>query len=297
MASLKQKKFTGSVSLLSWGYNEELLLENFFDRAVNLLESHVEDWEIIFVNDGSTDRSRAIADEYASREPRLRVFHNEENRDIGYSCHKAIRMAQKSFIFWQTVDWSYNLKNIPIFLQLTNHFDVVQGVRPTPIRLLSYIPVLRSIYRVKNRSDNFRKAIISLGNYYILRILFGIPFHDFQNITIYRRAIFDDIILRGNSSFINPECLFRAYDKGFSFIEVPIPFIPRTDGEAKGTRIKSILRSMGDIFLNWLRWGWKIRFFKHDRNQKHRQIYRVAEPFYLSDDVLRLIVTLFRDYR
>ena len=102
---------------------------------------------------------------------------------------------------------------------------------------------------------------------------------------------------RGNSSFINPECLFRAYDKGFSFIEVPIPFIPRTDGEAKGTRIKSILRSMGDIFLNWLRWGWKIRFFKHDRNQKHRQIYRVAEPFYLSDDVLRLIVTLFRDYR
>ena len=71
-----QGRFDRSVSLLSWGYNEEALVPDFLDRAINLLSDTVEDWEIIFVDDGSTDRTGAIADEYARREPRLRVLHN-----------------------------------------------------------------------------------------------------------------------------------------------------------------------------------------------------------------------------
>jgi len=97
----------------------------------------------------------------------------------------AISNASKDYLFWQTVDWSYDLRNLRTFLELLNHFDVVQGIRPVPIRLLSYIPVLRSIYRVNKRSDTFRKAVVSLGNYYLLRLLFGAKFQDFQNVTFY----------------------------------------------------------------------------------------------------------------
>jgi hypothetical protein len=62
----------------------------------------------------------------------------------------------------------------------------VIGVRPVPIRLLAYIPVVRSIYRVRTRSDNFARAMVSLANYYVLRILFGMKVHDFQNIQFHR---------------------------------------------------------------------------------------------------------------
>jgi Glycosyl transferase family 2 len=256
-------KFDRSVSLLAWGYNEELLLESFLKRAVDLLDRTVVDWEIIFVDDGSTDRTGEIAKEY---------------------------------FFWQTVDWSYDVSNLRVFLELLKHYDVVQGIRPTPMRLLSYVPVIRSIYRVKARSDNFRKAVVSLSNYYLLRILFGAHFQDFQNVTFYPTKLLQSVELQGNSSFVNPECLLRAYETGARFIEVPIRFLPRSTGEAKGTKLKSLLKSMRDIGIAWLKWGHGFRQRARTR-AAGRQIYRVSEPFHLDDDVLKLVLPLLKEFR
>lgn len=289
------RKFDRSVSVLAWAYNEETLIESFLDKAVALLDATVEDWEIVLVDDGSTDRTAALMDAYAAREPRLRVLHNDRNRNVGYSCHRTIQAARKEFLFWQTVDWSYDLTELRRFLELTRYYDVVQGIRPTPIRLLSYIPVIRSIYRVKTRSDSFQKAIVSLGNYYMLRILFGVRFHDFQNVTIYRTEQLQACKLTGNSSFINPECLFRVYEQGARFIEVPIPFIPRSTGEAKGTKLSSILRSVMDILL--ARWSWGASFKRNVRRYPADRIHRVEAPFNLEEEVAYLVVPLFKYYR
>lgn len=289
-------KFERSVSMLAWGYNEELLVESFLDQAVALLDENVDDWEIVFVNDGSTDRTGEIIDAYAKRDPRIRPIHNERNLNVGPSCRRAIKAASKEYLFWQTVDWSYDIRNIRIFLELLRHYDVVQGIRPTPIRLLSYIPVLRSIYRVKARSDNLKKAVVSLTNYYVLRILFGVKFQDFQNVTFYPTRLLQSVDLGGNSSFLNPECLFRCYEKGARFIEVPIRFIPRTVGEAKGTKLSAILRSVTEILANWMNWGWKYQVKIRRENPEHR-IHRVFEPFHLDPDIARLVSPLFQDFR
>lgn len=289
------RKFDRSVSLISWGLNEEILLEQFLDRAFALLSDCVEDFEVVFVDDGSTDRSPEILRAYAAREPRLKVLTNEVNRNVGYSSRRAIAAATKDVIFWQTTDWSYDIRNLRIILELLNHFDVVQGVRPVPIRLLSYIPVVRSIYRVRTRSDNFRKAIVSLGNYYLLRILFGVPFQDFQNVTFYPTKLLQSVELTGNSSFVNPECLIRTYERRPTYIEVPIPFIPRTAGIAKGTKLSSIRRSIHDIFRAWLSWGWRQR--RKNRKDSQRHIFRVWQPFHLDEQVIRLVSPLFKEFR
>lgn len=290
------EKFQQSVSMLAWGYNEELLVESFLDRATALLDENVVDWEIVFVNDGSTDRTGEILDDYARRNPRVRPIHNERNMNVGPSCRRAIKAASKEYLFWQTVDWSYDIRNIRIFLELLRYYDVVQGIRPTPIRLLSYIPVLRSIYRVKTRSDNLKKAVVSLSNYYILRILFGVKFHDFQNVTFYPTQLLQSVELNGNSSFLNPECLLRTYEVGARYIEVPIKFIPRTIGEAKGTKLSSIVRSVTEIFFNWFKWGRNFRKVASSTSPESR-IHRVAEPFHLELDVAKLIFPLFQDFR
>lgn len=288
-------KFGKSVSLLTWAYNEEELTSEFLKKAVALLEANVEDWEIIFVNDGSTDSTGEILNNYAAQDPRIVVINNERNLNVGQSCKRAIQAANKEYLFWQTVDWSYDLKNIRIFLELLNHYDVVQGIRPTPIRLLSYIPLLRSVYRASKRSDNLKKAIVSLSNYYVLRILFGVTFQDFQNITFYPSKLIQSIDLKGDSSFLNPECLLKTYEKGARFIEVPIPFLPRTAGEAKGTKLTSIFRSIGDISGSWLKWGWKYNW--RIKKYKEKRIYRIAEPFHLEPEVVGLSVPLFKEYR
>jgi glycosyltransferase involved in cell wall biosynthesis len=289
------KKFDRSVSLLAWGYNEEAIIKDFLDRALALLEAAVQDYEVVFVNDGSTDGTGRIADDYARREPRLRVLHNERNLNVGLSCRRAVAAAQKEFLFWQTVDWSYDLTHLRTYLELLKHFEVVQGIRPTPERILSHIPVIRSIYRVKSRSDNLKKALVSLSNYYLLRLLFGVNFHDFQNVTFYPSALVQSVKLEGKSSFVNPEMLLKTHALGARFLEVPIPFIPRQRGVAKGTKLKAITNSVRDILTNWYRWGWRQRLVNLE--VKRDTISRVHQPVYLAEEVLTLAVPLFKLYR
>jgi len=290
------EKFERSVSMLAWGLNEEDLVESFLDRAFALLHETVTDYEVVFVDDGSTDRMPELLAAYATREPRLKIVRHDRNYNVGIACRTAISNASKDYLFWQTVDWSYDLRNLRTFLELLNHFDVVQGIRPVPIRLLSYIPVLRSIYRVNKRSDTFRKAVVSLGNYYLLRLLFGAKFQDFQNVTFYSTKFVHSLSIVARTSFVNPELLLKSYARGLRMIEVPIPFIPRTQGEAKGTRFKTILRSVVDTFRNWSAWGIQYRR-DLNRNAGDRRIWRVSEPFVLDRKVLELVIPLFEDFR
>jgi glycosyltransferase involved in cell wall biosynthesis len=291
-----ERKFDRSVSLLAWGLNEEGLVEEFLDRAFALLRATVEEFEIVFVDDGSTDRTGELLAAYARRESRLRILTNPVNVNVGLSCRRAVQAAEKEFLFWQTVDWSYDISELRIYLELLKHYDVVQGIRAVPERLVSHIPVLRSIYRVRRRSDNLRKAVISLTNYYVQRILFGVHFHDFQNVTFYPSALAKSLGLEARTPFVNPEMLIKAYYRGSRFIEVPINFIRRTKGEAKGTRLTTVLRTVADILRQWLRWGWRLRFLPTYRGQRGT-IQRVASPFFLPETVLSLVIPLFKKYR
>jgi len=290
------EKFDRSVSMLAWGYNEEALVEDFLDRAFALLEDTINDYELVFVNDASTDRTGQILADYAQKEPRLRVITHETNLNVGFACRTAIAGAQKEFLFWETVDWSYDLTYLRIYLELLRYFDVVQGIRPAPERLLSHIPVIRSIYRVKSRSDTLRKAVISLSNYYLLRLLYGVDFHDFQNVTFYPTALAQSLTLMGTSSFVNPELLIKAHAQGARFLEVPIRFIPRQKGEAKGTKLRTVVRSVRDVLGNWLQWGLRLRLERR-RLRRPDQISRVSQPVYLDEEVLNIIVPLFKCYR
>lgn len=289
-------KFDRSVSMLAWALNEEALVGEFLDRAFQILHENVADYEIVFINDGSSDRTGEILAAYCEREPRLKVLTNETNLNVGLSCRRAVEAASKEFLFWQTVDWSYDISDLRLYLELLRYYDVVQGIRPVPERLLSHIPLLRSLYRVKTRSDNFKKAFISLSNYYVQRVLFGVPFHDFQNVTFYPTKFVQSLGLRARTPFVNPEMLIRAYYRGAHFIEVPIAFIPRSKGHAKGAKLTTVVRTLWDVLLNWMQWGWKIRFGAGVTKGKG-SIARVAEPFALPDFVLACAVPLFKRFR
>lgn len=288
-------KFDRSVSMLAWAYNEEELIATFLKRALALLDTTVDDWELIVVDDASTDRTPDIIANFAKREPRIRLVRHQRNLNVGWACRTAIAHAQKEFLFWETIDWSYDLTHLRIFLELLKYFDVVQGVRPVPEGIGSHIPFIRSFCRVKSRSDNLKSAVVSLGNYYHLRLLYGVPFHDFQNVTFYPTHLAKSLDIVGTSSFVNPEMLIKAYSKGARFIEVPIRFIKRTAGEAKGIKLKAVVRSVKDVWLNWFRWGLTLRLRR--LSSPVGRIYRVAEPFCLDERVLALVLPLFKEFQ
>ena len=162
------------------------------------------------------------------------------------------------------------------------------------MRLLAYIPVVRSIYRVRTRSDDFLRAMVSLANYYVLRILFGLNVHDFQNIQFHRTKTLQSFDLRGESSFLGIEMMIRARSMGLDMIEVPIGFLPRTKGVSKGIRLRAIWKSCRDITRNWFAWGWRFRL---EGRGKQGRIYRLLEPAFLDEKVIVLCAPLFKRFR
>jgi glycosyltransferase involved in cell wall biosynthesis len=260
--SVTQKnKFGRSVSLLCWAYNEEGSIQEYLERASRLMDETVEDYEIILIDDGSTDSTYEIAKRFQEQNPRLKIFKNERNLNVGISSQRAIQRASKEFLFWQTVDWCYDISNLRKYFEYLKTYDIVQGVRRKPVqvkvKLLKPFLAIFKLFGIKHltrRSDTVRKAVISVINYILIRLLFRVPLSDFQNVTFYQTRWIQSITFESRSSFANPEGLIKSHWAGLSIKEVSINFIPRNEGMAKGTRTKTIMRSVYDILKLWFRW-------------------------------------------
>jgi len=235
-----------SLSMLGWALNEEESIGEYIERAEKFLAGLTIDFELVLIDDGSTDSTAAIIEEHQRRRPWLRLHRNPENRGSGYNHKMAISLARKDYLFWQTVDWSYDLSRLGEYLPyLGKDSDVLQGVRRDTMSLSGL---------VGRRSDTFYKALVSVINYLLIRALFQLPVRDYQNVSVYPTWLIQSITLESESAFTNPESLLKVWWKGATIREFPVPFLKRRRGVAKGSRPAVILRSITDILRWWLRW-------------------------------------------
>ena len=254
------QKFDRSVSLLCWAYNEEPNIAEYLAKASSLMDSTVEDYEIVLIDDGSTDRTYDIAKTVQNNDGRLKIFRNGKNLGSGISHRVAISKASKDFLFWQTIDWAYDISELRKSLEHLKTFDVVQGVRLGAVSgrrrsgALQRLFYLFSTKHLKRRSDSLSKAFVSVVNYLLVRVLFRVPVSDFQNVTFYSTRWIQSVQFEARSAFANPEGLIKAYWSGMTIKEVPIGFIPRQRGVAKGTRLAAVRAAIFDIIRLWFKW-------------------------------------------
>lgn len=234
-----------SLSMLGWALNEEDSIAAYIDRAGAFLATLTDDFELILIDDGSTDRTWEIASDSQRTRPWLRLFKNDRNRGSGYNTKRAISLATKDYLFWQTVDWSYDIRYLAQALPELNSVDVLQGVR---------IDSMSARAMVDRRSDTAYKGLVSVVNYRLVRLLFQLPLRDYQNVTVYPRSLIQCVTLETESAFTNPECLLKTWWRGATFKEVPVPFVKRRQGQGKGTRPRAIVAAISDILSWWVRW-------------------------------------------
>ena len=234
-----------SLSMLGWALNEEESIADYIDRAGALLAAVTEDYELVLIDDGSTDRTWAIATECQRTRPWLKPFRNDRNRGSGYNTKRAISLATKDYLFWQTVDWAYDISHLVQALPALDRVDVLQGIRSN---------ALTAGGMAARRSDNAYKGLVSLVNYKLIRTLFRLPLQDYQNVTVYPRTLIQGVTLESESSFTNAECLLKTWWRGATFAEVHVPFVKRDRGTGKGTRPRAIVAAIGDILYWWGQW-------------------------------------------
>lgn len=224
-----------SLSIIGYGLNEEKNIHKFIKWSISFSKKFSNNYEIIYIDDGSTDSSRKILHQLKKKYKNIKLIFHKSNRGSAYCFKKAARLSNKKFVLIQMIDLCYNVN---LFLNNKNllfnkKIDCLHGYRKNLIL---------------NRSDNLKKSIISFCNYFIIGVLFGFKTKDFQNTYLMSSQVLKSVKLYSKSSFINAELILKLINKKIKIKEVEVNFIKRSAGVAKGTRLPRIFESIIDIF-------------------------------------------------
>ena len=225
-----------SLSLVVPAYNEELLLEEFIEESVADLEKVSDDYEIILVNDGSTDNTLPIAEKLAQRYKCLKIINLEKNSGVGVATRIGLKAASKEIIFNNTVDGFFNTKELPRFLEPLAEYDVVSG------------------YRINLKSNSIYGKILTVGNYYLIKMLFPVKLKAYQTVQFFKKPVLDKIVIEADTTFVAPELLIKAHYLGYQIKELGTEYRKRKKGKGKCGKPINVVKSFINITKYWFKW-------------------------------------------
>lgn len=230
-------------------HNEEANLESLVAEALATLPALADTFEIIAVNDGSKDRTQAIADELTARHPGVvRAVHHPTNYGYGAALRTGFAASRFELIAFTDGDRQFRVADIGRLtarLAEADAPDVVVG-----FRIKRADPLVRTLYARAYRLAN--------------RIFFGLKVTDVDCAAkLFRREALQDIHVESGGAFFSAELMIKLHATGRTVAEVGIPHYPRTAGSATGAKPSVILRAVRDFWrLRLAAWLNKPRAFK-----------------------------------
>jgi glycosyltransferase involved in cell wall biosynthesis len=215
-------------------YNDSGTIASMVIRAVAAASELTGDYEVIVVNDGSTDATAAIADELARTYPRVRVVHHESNRGYGGALQTGFRSAAKELIFYTDGDAQYDPAELALLWQkMGPGADLVNG------------------YKI-SRSDPLHRIVIGRVYHHIVSTLFGLTVRDVDcDFRLMRRSIFERINLEKTSGVICLEMMKKIQDAGFHIVEVPVHHYHRASGKSQFFNFRRVAKTGVDVMRLW----------------------------------------------
>ncbi len=201
-------------------WNEENYIERAIDAAREECEeliatNDIADYEIIVVNDASTDDTGAIADKIAANDPRVRVVHHETNRKLGGSMKSGFAAADGDLVLYTDADLPFDMHDVHRAIRLLRYYDAD----------------IVSAYRFDRTGEGYVRTVYSFFYNMLVRVLFGIRMRDINfAFKICRSHIFDNISLKSEGSFIDAELVVRAKKLGYTVVQFGTDYFPRTRG-------------------------------------------------------------------
>lgn len=233
-----QKKASGAPSLSVFfpAYNDEGSIAKLIHEAFTLLPQFTNDYEVIVVNDGSSDGTAALLDELARRLPRLRVVHHPRNRGYGGALRSGFEHATKDLVFYTDGDGQYDVRELARLIPLmTEEVDAVNG------------------YKIK-RSDSRRRIVLGAAYKFTARGLFGLPIRDVDcDFRLIRRKAIQSIELTSTSGVVCTEMIYKLRAAGCRFAETPVHHYPRLHGQSQFFTLPRVARTGYDFFRLWLK--------------------------------------------
>ena len=219
-------------------HNEAENIEPLVEEALGELGTLADTFEIIAVDDGSTDGTGDIADRLAAAHPEtVRVVHHATNHGYGAAVRSGLRAARYPLICFTDGDRQFRVADIA---RLTDEL----GPDGSP-------PDVVAGYRIKRADPTIRLAY-ARGYRAALRLFFGLGVRDPDcACKLFRAEVLEGVRVESGGAFLSAELLIKIQERGGVIAETGIPHHPRTAGQASGADPRVVMRAMKDFW--WLR--------------------------------------------
>jgi glycosyltransferase involved in cell wall biosynthesis len=236
LEGIKKFLITMNISVIFPAYNEEPNIDKTVSLSLEALRPRFEAFEIIIIDDASTDNTGEMADRLASKHPEVKVIHNAKNRGQGPNILLGFQQAKYDLVIHNGMDYPFDLKDLDKMLPLLEEADIVVASRATRAGYTRY------------------RQLISLTNLMLLRLISGLRLQDYNFVQLYKKLVLDTIQVEARSSgFVIPEILIQAYGKGYRIKAVEIEYYFREKGESTMGHPRVVFSSFVDLVRFWLR--------------------------------------------
>lgn len=237
------------LSIIIPAYNEELRLPSTLGQIAAYVRASGRETEILVVDDGSNDRTPALAESFRNNFPALRVLSNGVNRGKGFSVRHGMLEARSRFVLFTDADLSAPIEEADKLLAALEAHDVAIGSRALDRRLIF------------ERQSRFREIAGIIFNT-VVRLCLRLPFVDTQcGFKAFRREpcriIFEQ--QRIERFGFDPELLYLARRHGLRAAEIPVRW-----GHSPATKV-SMLRDSVQMFLDVLVIRWNALVGRYPR--------------------------------
>jgi glycosyltransferase involved in cell wall biosynthesis len=218
-------------------YNEEMYVRRAVEAAREVVElmvqrGEISDYEILIINDASTDNTASVAEELAAGDESVRVIHHEVNRGLGGAMKSGFAHATKEVILYSDIDLPFDM------MELTKAY-----------RFMRYYEAdIVSAFRFDRTGEGLRRLIYSKCYNALIMTLFRLRVKDVNfAFKLIRKSVFDHIVLKADGSFIDAELLIKADRLGMRIIQFGTNYFHRSRGISTLSSWKVIFKILGEL--------------------------------------------------
>jgi glycosyltransferase involved in cell wall biosynthesis len=218
------------LSLSVLAYNEEASLGRAASLCSEVLEGCEKSYELVLINDGSTDATPRIAEALAAELPHCRVIHHPRNLGIGAGIRTAYFGTHGRWAVWFPADLQADPRELPRLLPHLEGCDVLVTYRDAG-----------------HRQESRLRKLISLADRTLVRLLLGLKVRDLHWVRFLRREVLRRMALSAWSPGVDTEMLACARLAGARIREAPLPDRRRTAGQARGASVRNLAGAVRDL--------------------------------------------------
>jgi glycosyltransferase involved in cell wall biosynthesis len=221
--------YPASLSACMPAYNEQATIAFAIRSALAILPQFVERFEIVVVDDGSSDQTALRVAEASRRDSRVRLVRHDRNRGYGAAVTTALRSATCELVMFTDSDGQFNFLDVARLLAQLAHADFIIGYR-------------------EHRADDWRRRFNAWLWGRLVRCVLGVRVRDLDcAFKLFRRETLDRLELTSPGACINAEILAQCVWGGLRFHEVPVMHYPRLAGKQTGANFKLIARALAEL--------------------------------------------------